>query len=240
MLVNRILIDEGLNCKDKITIEINKDGNYLLNNLSKKYILNVRGANVNILSETTNCSNLDITINIYNSNVVYNLIGYNFSNQNIKVNLNEKDSNIEIYNSIVSINKQEALINILHNAPYTNSNIYNFAATKDLGSIKFNVISKVLKGMKKCIVNQESKIISLNSSNENEINPILLIDEFDSVSKHSAFIGKFKEEEVFYMQTRGLLKKDAYNLLLKGFLIGKLKISDEEKENIIQKYDNWR
>ena len=87
ILVNRILIDEGLNSDDEIIVEINKDGNYLLNNLSKKYILNIRNSNVNILSETTNCSNLDIVINIYNSFVVYNLIGYNFYDQNIEVNL---------------------------------------------------------------------------------------------------------------------------------------------------------
>ena len=94
--------------------------------------------------------------------------------------------------------------------------------------------------MKDSVVNQESKIISLNSSNNNKINPILLIDEFDATAKHSAFIGKFKEEEVFYMQSRGIKKKDAYDLLLKGFLIGTLKIDEEEKNDIIKKYDNWR
>ena len=229
--MNRIVIDEGL---------IKKDGNYLINDLSKIYKLDVKDCNINIFGSFENDKNLDITINVDNANVICNFISYNTKNQNIKVNLNSENSTIEIYNSLVSIDYQNSIINICHNAKKTDSNVYNFAATKNSGSITFDVTSKVLKGMKNSVVNQESKIISLNSSNNNKINPILLIDEFDAIAKHSAFIGKFKDEEVFYMQSRGIKKKDAYDLLLKGFLIGTLKIDGEEKNNIIKKYDNWR
>ena len=242
--MNRILIDERLNDaslnKDILTVNINKDSNYLINNLSKKYVINIKNSNVNILSLIDNDSNLDIIINVDNSSVTYNLIGYNFKNQNIIINLNTRGSSVEIYNSIISINSQEANINVFHNAPKTISNIYNCAVTKDSGSVEFNVVSKVMKEMKSSVINQESKIISLNSSNYNKINPVLLIDEYDVIAKHSAFIGKFKDEEVFYMQTRGIKKKEAYNLLLKGFLLGFLKVSEKEKEEIIKIYDNWR
>ena len=229
--MNRIVIDQGL---------IKKADNYLINDLSRKYELDVKDCNINIFGLFENDGNLDITINIDNANVICNFISYNTKDQNIKVNLNSENSKVEIYNSLVSIVPQKSIINILHNAKKTDSNVYNFAVTKDLGSVTFDVTSKVLKGMKNLVVNQESKIISLNSSNNNKINPILLIDEFDAIAKHSAFIGKFKDQEVFYMQSRGIKKKDAYDLLLKGFLIGALKIDEEEKNNIIKKYDNWR
>ena len=81
----------------------------------------------------------------------------------------------------------------------------------------------------------------MNNYNDNEINPILLIDEYDTEAKHSAFIGKFNEQEVFYLQSRGIKKKDAYRLLLNGFLIGKMKITTEEKEFLQDKINNdWR
>lgn len=242
--MNRIVIDGELKnaiSKNNVLIcNINCNGNYTLNNLSKKYILNISNCNINIFSMLENSEDLNIEINIDNAKVIYNLISYDTKNQNIKVNLNSEHSSIEIFNSLVSISSQNSIINILHNSKKTDSSVYNFAATKDSGSITFDVTSKVLKGMKNSVVNQESKIISLNSSNNNKINPILLIDEFDAIAKHSAFIGKFKDEEVFYMQSRGIKKKDAYDLLLKGFLIGTLKIDEEEKNNIIKKYDNWR
>lgn len=242
--MNRIIIDEGLKGasleNDTLKVDIKQDGDYLITDFSKKYVININNCNINILSILENCFNTDIKLNINSSSVVYSLISYNAMDQNILVNLNNESSKIEIYNSILSINRQKCDINILHNSKNTESNVYNCAATMGDGSVIFNVVSKVFKGMKNSKVNQDSKIISLNSSCDNKINPILLIDEYDTLAKHSAFIGKFKEEEVFYMQTRGLRKKQAYDLILKGFLIGMLKISDERKEELIKKYNNWR
>ena len=86
------------------------------------------------------------------------------------------------------------------------------------------------------MVNQKSKIISNNEVNNNEINPILLIDEYDVDAKHSAFIGTFNKEELFYLKTRGITDKDASNLLLKGLLVGTLDIEDCVKEELIEKY----
>jgi len=239
--VNRILVDNNANNSDTITIDVNDNLNYLINNLKNKYIINVTNSNSNILMILENDKTLDITFNINNSSVVFNCINYNGNDENINVNLNEENSKVEIYNSVISKTKQHIKINTYHNKSKTYSNIYNFGSTKDDGSIIFDVISKVDKGNKKCILNQESKIISLNNYNDNEINPILLIDEYDTEAKHSAFIGKFNEQEVFYLQSRGIKKKDAYRLLLNGFLIGKMKITTEEKEFLQDKINNvWR
>lgn len=239
--MNRIVIDNNIKNSDAITIDIKDNLNYLINNSRNKYIINVTNSKSNILMILENEKTLDITFNINNSNVVFNCINYNGKNENINVNLNEENSNIEIYNSVISREKQYIKVNTLHNNSKTYSNIYNFGSTKDDGSIIFDVISKVSKGNKKCVLNQESKIISLNNYNDNEINPILLIDEYDTEAKHSAFIGKFNEQEVFYLQSRGIKKKDAYRLLLNGFLIGKMKITNEEHEFLQDKINNdWR
>lgn len=243
--MNRILIDEGLNYvtrkEDTLCIEIEQDMNLLINDSSLKYEIIVNNCNANILSVFENKKNTDIKMEINSSNVICNLISFNTEDQNVLVKLNSKNSSINIYNSVVSTNKQESNFNILHNAPNTCSNVYNCAVTMKTGSIKFNVTSRVFKDTDKCVINQDSKIISLNGSNENEINPNLLIDCYDTLASHAAFIGKFKDEDVFYMQTRGIKKKDAYNLLLEGFLIGKLDVSSSEKKYLSEKLnENWR
>ena len=79
--------------------------------------------------------------------------------------------------------------------------------------------------------------------NENKcaINPNLLIDENDVSASHSALIGKFNDEEIFYLRSRGISEKNAVNLLVKGLLLSKLSLTNkrkEELENIIDKY--WR
>ena len=128
-----------------------------------------------------------------------------------------------------------------HNYANTISDIYNNGVTKDDGSIIFNVVSKVPKKSIKSVVNQDSKIITLNDISESKINPILLIDEYDSEAKHSAFIGNFKTSELFYLQSRGLSKKEASNLLIRGMLIGTLDLCFDEKEKLKDKLNtNWR
>ena len=243
--MNRILVDEGLDFvskkDDTLYIDIEESINLLIANSSYDYEINVKDSFVNILTIFQNSNDANIKININNSKVIYNLISYNGKNENIKVNLNTSNSSFDLFNSIISVSNQEINVNILHNASLTDSNVYNCASTIKEGSVKFNITSKVFKDSIKCKVNQESRIISLNSSNDNEINPNLLIGCYDTLASHSAFIGKFKDEDVFYMQTRGIKKKDAYNLLLEGFLIGKLDISSSEKDYLKEKLNrNWR
>ena len=54
-------------------------------------------------------------------------------------------------------------------------------------------------------------------------------------------IVKFKEEELFYLESRGLSEAESINLLVKGFLLSNLELSNKRKEevnNIINQY--WR
>ena len=53
-----------------------------------------------------------------------------------------------------------------------------------------------------------------------------LIDNYDVVSNHAAYIGKFKDEMLFYMMSRGISRDSAYHLLLNGFLIQSGKMED--------------
>ena len=67
----------------------------------------------------------------------------------------------------------------------------------------------------------------MNDGNS-KIWPNLLIDNFDVNANHAAYIGKFKEEDLFYIMSRGISRKKAYKLLLSGFLLNTDSI-DKEK-----------
>lgn len=69
--------------------------------------------------------------------------------------------------------------------------------------------------------------------------PNLLIDNYDVDSNHAAYIGKFKDEMMFYMMSRGISREVAYRLLLQGFLVNntvreneKIKLFLDEIEKI--------
>ncbi len=245
--MNRILIGSGKNKLEKIkgdelVVNIDKDTNILINNNNfKKCVIDVNNSNLNALIIRENDINQSYEINIRGGIVVLNLVSYSSLGLDIKINLNKEDSKVYVYNSVVANKKEIYNIRVNHNALKTDSDIYNNGITKDLGTIVFNVTSYVPKKSILSSVNQDSKIITLNEVNDNEINPVLLIDEYDSEARHAAFIGNFNKTQLFYLMSRGLSKKEASNLLINGLLIGTLDVCFNEKENLKKKLnDEWR
>jgi Fe-S cluster assembly protein SufD len=51
-----------------------------------------------------------------------------------------------------------------------------------------------------------------------DVNPILLIDEYDVKAGHGATVGKIEEQQLYYLQSRGLTKAEAEKLIIKGYI----------------------
>ncbi len=156
------------------------------------------------------------------------------------INLDEEQAKIE-YN-LKTISEQEENYDILtyHNASKTTSIINPNGVNIKEGKLKFNISSFVPNKIIKCDASQNNKIINL-TNNECIINPNLYIDEYDVTAEHSAWIGTFKEEDLFYLMSRGINKKEAIKMLIKGFLTNRLEINENEKENITNIIeDYWR
>lgn len=151
------------------------------------------------------------------------------------VELNGEYANINYKLKTIATNNQKYDLVIYHNVKNTISNITNHGVNLDDGSITFNVTGLVYNDMTDCELNQNNKIVTFND-NKCVITPKLLIDENDVVANHSALIGKFDDDEIFYLQSRGIDKNSAITLLTKGFLLEDLE--DERLEKIIEKY--WR
>ena len=78
--------------------------------------------------------------------------------------------------------------------------------------------------------------MSLSKNAKAKTNPILVIDENDVNAGHGASIGKINEEQIYYLNSRGISTKDANFLLSSGFIFEIIhKIKNEEiKEYIIE------
>ena len=165
---------------------------------------------------------------VYDVNNINEMTIINLNCENARVNYNLKtvSKNNEKYNYLV-----------YHNAKKTVSNIINNGVNILDGKLEFNVSSFVPNDIKKCDVNQSSRIINMNS-NTCAIKPNLFIDEEDVVANHSALIGTFSFDEIFYLMSRGISKKDADSLLTEGFLMKGINFYKEELKEIISKY--WR
>lgn len=150
------------------------------------------------------------------------------------INLNGINSKINYLFKTISKDDQNYTMVVYHNNKNTESNIINNSVNINEGTTNFNVTSVVYNGITNCVLNQTNKIINLNDK-ECKINPNLLIEENDVVANHSAIIGKFSEEEIFYLMSRGISRKEATNLLIKGFLING--IENKNIDKIIEKHN---
>lgn len=150
------------------------------------------------------------------------------------INLNGEYASVEYILKTIATSKQNYTLRLNHFAKSTISKVVN-SGVNITGSIDFKVEGVVLNGNSDCELNQNNRIITFND-NVCKIDPIFLIDENDVVADHSALIGKFSEDELFYLESRGIDYNNAINLLVKGFLLDE--IQDSRLDKIINKY--WR
>ena len=151
-------------------------------------------------------------------------------------NLNGENAKIKRVLKTISSDKQKYDMLVYHNAKETSSDLINHGVNIESGKLTFNVSSFVPKDISNCFVNQSNRIINLTDGNC-IINPNMYIDCFDVNANHSAFIGSFSDEELFYLQSRGIDKETATKLLIRGFLTTDLNEKMKDKYNdIIDKY----
>lgn len=139
----------------------------------------------------------------------------------IIVNLNGDNSNLNYNFKSICTGKEVYDIVVNHNNPNSVSEIKNNSVNINDGKISFQVSGYVDNGTKNCIINQNNRIINL-TDNKCEIRPNLYINEYDTIANHSALIGGFNKDELFYIKCRGINETDAYKLLISGFLLSDL------------------
>ena len=182
-------------------------------------------------------NNFDLT---YNLNDYAKLVVYQYASDidgRIIVNLNGKNASVLYHFSTINYESHKIKIEINHNSSETISNIYNHAINASDNKFVFDITGKVLKTSDKCIVNQENQIINL-SAGEGAILPNLLIDNYDVVSSHAAYIGKFKDELLYYLMSRGIKKNVATRMLTKSLLVNGGDIENEKVKEFLEKINN--
>ena len=131
-------------------------------------------------------------------------------------NLNKEESNCSYNFKSVADSQETYDIVVNHQASKTISNIKN-NIINHAGNVLVQVSTYIDELFKETYADQKNTIINL-ANKKCEIKPNLYIDSFDSIANHSAYIGRFDQELIFYLMSRGLTEKEATHLLIKGFL----------------------
>jgi len=108
----------------------------------------------------------------------------------------------------------------LHKAPNTMSDL--LIKTVMEGNAKFNYdgLIKIEKNAQKSNAYQRNENLLLSENAHVESKPELEIEANDVRCTHGATMGMIDEEEIFYLMTRGISRKESEQLIVDGFLQG--------------------
>ena len=213
--MNNILLDS--------TKSYDKEGTFKLE-LDKDTTINIESDNVKLYLVTK--KNIRVDFNIFKKATIYNI-----TTENITINANiYNNAKLDFYLMTITDKKITNTINAYHESKDTTSNLICHGISYLKGDLKFSVNGYIKKGMIGSICNQSSRIINLDDG-KSLIEPNLFIDEFDSIANHSAYTGPFDEKSLFYLETKGISRKEAFNLLLNGFM--KMVELPKDYENVL-------
>ena len=177
----------------------------------------------------------------YKYNIKEDTIIYHFSingSSDVEINLDKEDVSLYYYYNNINYDDNNFNIRVNHNKSNTHSELFNHGVNVFCNKLMYYVDGVVPTSSSKCICNQDNQIINMDNG-KSTICPNLLIDNYDVDSNHAAYIGKFKDDVMFYLMSRGISREVAYRLLLNGFLINsdsiekdKIKLFLDEIEKI--------
>jgi len=106
---------------------------------------------------------------------------------------------------------------VIHNAPNTSSKIISKSISVG-GEAAYRGIVRINKGAKNAFSSVRCDSLVIGNNSKAETFPHIEVFEKDSTVSHEAKIGKIRDDELFYLQTRGLNEKEATSLAVLGFL----------------------
>jgi len=211
-LFNKIIFDlkENSSCDVVIVSDLDNTNHYL-------NFESVLQKNAKLNLTFTTFSNQKNVFNVFSKNV----------GENSETNLNHlyiarEGGKIDLNLFVQNIGKKtKANIN-------TNGALLNSAEKSFKGTIDF------VKGAQKSVGAEKEYCVLLSPSAVSKSLPMLLCSEEDVSGSHSSSSGKLDDNQIFYLNSRGLTKDEATTLLIKAKFNSSLKqIFDEDLKNMI-------
>lgn len=247
--MNKIIVDRNIISSnidgvivDKNIITFNKDGFYEIEYINSDNIEITFVINTSIELLESSFDN-DLIVNnkyIVNEGSLSVIKFYNNKNvsENIDIDLCNNHSKIDYRFSNICRGKEDYIININHNCKDTISNINNKSIALDDSNVSFVINSNVGKEYSGSILDQNTRIVTMGEC-DTKISPNMFID-IDSVeARHGSVIGTFKDEQVFYLMSKGINYIDSLKLLIKGYLFSNIPVNGDIKKKIMDIIDEY-
>ncbi|MEX1061840.1 MAG: SufD family Fe-S cluster assembly protein [Patescibacteria group bacterium] len=123
----------------------------------------------------------------------------------------------------------------IHQAPQTRGKITVRGVLLDQAKARIRGLIKIKKGASGSRDFLEERTLLLGKESTVETVPDLEIEENDVSASHAASTSRVGEEELFYLQSRGISPKEATHLIVAGFLAAGLTVEGKGEKKVVSK-----
>jgi Fe-S cluster assembly protein SufB len=106
----------------------------------------------------------------------------------------------------------------IHVAEDTKSTITSKSISKDGGQCNYRGLVKVTGNAENSSVNVDCDALLIDGESESNTHPYMKINNNEVDVAHEATVGKIGDEEIFYLQSRGLDEEEAIKMVVSGFI----------------------
>lgn len=153
-----------------------------------------------------------------------------------KVNLLEEGANFNLISGQLCLPnmKKTGNLEVEHLAGHTYGEMKNFAVLSDEGKYEMTANGNIKKGCHEAQSHQATRVLTLGKGHSAKVTPLLLIDENQVKASHALSIGQPDDEQLYYLQSRGLTKRQSLGLLSIGYFMPVIEMiqSEEVREEV--------
>jgi Fe-S cluster assembly protein SufB len=113
---------------------------------------------------------------------------------------------------------QDAGAKMIHAAPETSSKIVSKSISKDGGITTYRGLVRVDEGAHHCKSHVQCDALILDEDSVSKTLPYMEVGERDAEIGHEATVSKIADEQIFYLQSRGLSEEQAMSMVVNGFI----------------------
>jgi Fe-S cluster assembly protein SufB len=113
---------------------------------------------------------------------------------------------------------QDAGAKAIHVAPHTTSVITSKSVSKDGGRASYRGLVRAYPGAKDVRSSVRCDALLLDRGSRSDTYPTMEIDDRGAVVSHEASVSKVSEEQLFYLQSRGIDEQEATKMIVNGFV----------------------
>lgn len=149
----------------------------------------------------------------------------------VTINLKEEGAYAMVRTACIVSGKKHFVLNCNHSSPYTTGLMENYAVVKDHGDYRMEACGKIVKGAQESASHQTTRVLTMSHQHTSEVIPLLLIDENNVKASHATTVGQPDENQLYYLQTRGLSREQALGLLTVGYIMPIAELFDDAQLN---------